>query len=111
MAVSDIYDETVDIESVVRTGDGFGTWTEVWSPEIEDLECHIWTLSGDEIDEYSKKQVEATHGLQCAVQSAPAITEAMRVNWNGKLLDITFMQEVFYKSPYMRLALLEKPND
>jgi hypothetical protein len=111
MAVNDTYDETVDVEEVVRTPDGLGGWTEAWSPTIEDLPCHVWALSGDEIDEYAKKQVEADYGLMCAVQTAPVILEANRVNWGGRLFDITFIQEVFFKSPYMALALLEKPND
>lgn len=111
MAVSDTYDETVDIEAVVRTPDGFGGWTEVWAASIEDLPCHIWALSGNEIDEYAKKQVQANYGLMCDIQTAPAIVEANRVNFGGRLFDITFIQEIFFKDPYMTLALLEKPND
>lgn len=111
MACSDIYDEAVDIESVARLSDGMGGWTEVWSAEIEDLPCHVWALSGREIDEYAKRQVTANYGLQCDPQNAPLILEAMRVNFGGRIFDITFIQEIFYKDPYMALALLEKPND
>lgn len=111
MAITDLYTDLVDIESVVKTADGLGGWTEVWSAEISDLPCHIWALSGREVDEYAKKQVEANFGLMCGKQDAPAIIEAMRVNWGGRILDITHIAETMHKDKYMRLALLEKPND
>ena len=111
MAITDLYSETVDIESVAHLSDGLGGWTGVWSVEISDLPCHIWALSGTEVDEYAKKQVEANFGLMCAEQSAPAILEAMRVNWGGRILGITHIAETMWKDKYMRLALLEKPND
>lgn len=69
--ISDLYNETADVQCCERTRDAYGSWVTAWSNLVADIPCHIFLLSGSEIERYKKLEVDVNWALLCA-PPAPA---------------------------------------
>lgn len=125
MAIEDLFEDLVIISEVTKTIDAFGSYTESTSPKLfgvtsglgylttSGLECCIWGLTGDEIDEYEKKNVEADYGCIFLPQSGLTVKEMdqmTQVSRLSKEFDIVWCDELVARTKYVHLGLLEKKS-
>jgi hypothetical protein len=116
----------VNVYRVEKTVDDYGSYTEAQQLIVSGLDCHIWQLSGDEVDEYKKKEADADYNLMCSVVSGTDwqsglgatdpwfresdvvyVIESDRMELITKL-DITYINDTIPHKKYWRLGLLER---
>ena len=76
----------IDIQSVVKSADGMGGWTEAWSSLYSGLRASVWPLSGSEILESLKLEHSVTHRIR--IRYREGIKADMRVSFDSRTFNI-----------------------
>lgn len=66
MGITDRYTDTVNVHRLTKVQDAFGSFTETKNIIVSGLSCYIYALSGDEVDDYKKKEVQVSYGMMYA---------------------------------------------
>lgn len=83
--------DTCTIQTVTRTADTMGGWTEVYADTYTLVPCHIWQLSGTERD-VAGRMSEVT-GWVLNVAHDQALTPTMRVIHGGNTYQVNDINE------------------
>jgi len=65
MSFHSLMNTTVDVKTVARTRDVYGTWTETETNRYADMPCRIQPISGKEQAYYNSKRTRVSHRLFC----------------------------------------------
>jgi SPP1 family predicted phage head-tail adaptor len=106
LSLQTLFNATVDIEAPVESKDSMGAILRTWTVRNRRVPCRIVPLSGTELIEWNRETVQATHKLYAF--PIRGLTEAMRVNYGGRLFNIVLKRDAHEQGRFIILHLLER---
>lgn len=103
---SDYFPDTATIQTIARTSDGMGGWTEAWSNTYTSVACRLAparatrdeTLRGEQISAYSQWVLTIAHNQ--------AIDETMRVVHDSETYEVLRLEDTHSSRTAKRVYLV-----
>ena len=83
--------EIVDIERLTGTLSDEGEQVDTWTALFENVFADIKTPTGREYFAHDRLNAEVTHRVK--IRWHDGVTNDMRINWQGRILDILYISE------------------
>ncbi len=112
MSFRSLMNSKVDVKSVTRTADEFGSWSEVSDVRYAAMPARIQPLSGSQKFIYNSERVEATHVLFCpgefdSIVSTDVIVVVEARTGVGRRFDIELVRDIDLMKHHNEIAVRE----
>ncbi len=105
MSFSGLLNKKINIEKVIRTAVGDGSYTESWSIRYANVPCRINSVRMDELQEYDKQTVFADYII--FIEYKNNITEKDRIIFGSRTFEIKAVRNYDEMQLYYKIYVLE----
>ena len=90
---NDYLPDTCDIQTMTRTADSYGGWTETWADTYEDVACRLAVMPLNRPESIDAGQIASTTRWLLAVPYNQAIDATMRVVHDGVTYEVEGVED------------------